>query len=225
MHGGHIGYGGGPLCARYSQRCQATCIHEIACGQDTGDTYGGDAGHDIRHEWCATFVRHTHHIQLLGIGIHRANELGHVLGAAVGVGLGLLAHSLGELNHGLGREGRRGHKDQWGVGHDGHAGQIFERIVRHALGDERIDQVCGHHHHKGVAIRIGLGDDVGTDDAVGTGLVFNNDGLLEQGAETLGQLARNNVGATACGIRDDDANRFGRPVGGLSLGNGRACGE
>ena len=185
LHGRYVWHRGGTLRAGHGQWCQATCIHQVARGQDASDPYCCYTSNDIGHQGRTTFIRHTDHIELLGVGIHCADELGHVLGAAVGIGLGLLAHGFGEVNHGLCREGRRGHKDQWGVGDYRHAGQIFEGVVRHALGDERIDQVCGHDHHKGVSIRIRLGDDIGADDAVCTRLVFNNDGLLEQGAETL----------------------------------------
>jgi hypothetical protein len=70
----------------------------------------------------------------------------------------------------------------------------------------------GDHGAEGVAVRCGLGDDVGADDGVGARLVFEDDGLAERVGDFLADQAGHQVGVAARRVGHDHADRPVRPA-------------
>jgi hypothetical protein len=79
-----------------------------------------------------------------------------------------------------------------------------ERLEEAGDGDRRV------RHENGVAVRSGLGHDVGREIARGARTVVHDEGAAERIGELLGDDARRDVGAAAGLEADDDAHRLGR---------------
>ena len=71
-----------------------------------------------------------------------------------------------------------------------------------------------------MAVRLGLGDEVGADRAVGAGLVLDQDRLAEDVLELVGDQAADEIGRAAGREGDHHADRAGGEV--LRLYGGRA---
>ena len=101
--------------------------------------------------------------------------------------------------------------------------EVANRIKRQLAVQRRIDGMAAGDQCDGVTVGGGTCRELGADDAVGAGAVFNNDLLLE----TVGQLCRDraadDVITAARGKRRNDADR----TRGISLlckgGQGRCC--
>ena len=71
---------------------------------------------------------------------------------------------------------RRRRDDQWAGGDQRYRRKVLHHVERHAFVQERIDHVQRRGEEERIAVRIGLGDDVGADIARGaTGAVFDDE--------------------------------------------------
>ncbi|MNV22649.1 hypothetical protein D3C71_1136310 [compost metagenome] len=81
----------------------------------------------------------------------------------------------------------------------------------------------GHRaHDQRVAVGRRLGHQIGADVAARARPVFHDHGLAERTAHLFGQHAGHGVQRAAGRVRDDEADRLGREIGGLGQ---RGCGE
>ncbi|MNV35604.1 hypothetical protein D3C71_1270540 [compost metagenome] len=107
------------------------------------------------------------------------------------------------------------------IGQHRHAAQVLGWVERQLGVDRGADGQRTHvAQQHGVAIRLGLGNIVSAQIAIGSGLVFDDHGLFEQLRQRLADRARNDVRAAAWRVGHDDAQGLGRPLCRLRSGDG-----
>ena len=117
-----------------------------------------------------------------------------------------------KLGHGLDRQTGTDHHDQLRVGDHGNRIQRLGRVMAQ-IEDMRVDD---HRtlvaDQQGIAVRVGLGDDLGADIGCRTGAVFNDDAPTQSRFKARGKDAGDGIGPAACGIGHDKGDRLGRII-------------
>jgi hypothetical protein len=76
--------------------------------------------------------------------------------------------------------------------------EVAHRVVAQVLEQRRVDREhADRADQEGVAVGVGLGDELGGDGAVGTGLVLDHRGLAEEFLELRADGASDDVGGAA----------------------------
>ena len=106
------------------------------------------------------------------------------------------------------------HQQVTGAQHEiGDRLEIPKDVVRQRRVGVRIDdERCGDVQQR-VSVRRCLGHDVGADDAIRAAAIVEHERLAELRADFVGDAARDDIGGTACGEGDDQADG----AGGVSL--------
>jgi len=135
----------------------------------------------------------------------------HVVGCAAArrrivEAVGMFVRVGHELAHVLHRQGIVDHDDDGLVGdaHDG--GQVAGHVEGDAAQHERGDGQRVRGKQQRMAVRRGLGHEVGADVAAGPRLVVDDDGLAEDVRQRLRDVARQHVVAPARRERHDEAH-------------------
>ena len=96
-----------------------------------------------------------------------------------------------------------GDQDQRDIADTNDRGEIVDRIERHVLREQRIEDVRRKNHHQGGAVCGRARDEFGADHAVGAGLVFDHHGdperLFQSPANSAGECIN---GASSRGRND-----------------------
>ena len=127
----------------------------------------------------------------------------------------------------LERRIQRHRRDQRRHAHQRDANDVLGGVVRQLVVQRGVAGKRGNHHAKGQTVGRGLGKLVYANDAVGAGLVLDDDGLAQRLLQADLQHACHLVGEAAGRVGNDDAYRLGGPgrLGpGRCRGSGRARG-
>ncbi len=168
----------------------------------------------------AALVRHVHHVDA-GLQLEelardvrrRADADGRVVELArVRLGVRDQLLDAGDGNRRVDDEDLRNHRGE------AHRHEIALDVERQLLVELRVDRVRRQREQDRVAVGRRFRDDVGAEIAGGAAAVVDDDRLAELRRQRLDDDARNDVGAAARRIRDDELDR----PGGIVLRDGRS---
>ena len=185
------------------------------------------ARHEIGEGRGAALVRHMHDVdaghrlEQFGRQMRRAAEARRAVEELTGLRFG----ERDEFRHRFRRNIRI---DRHQVRHpcdDGDRLDVLDRIVGHVLLNILVDRVGARRaDDEGVAVRIGLGDEIGGDVAACARLVLDDELLAVFFRELLRHEAAENVGGAAGGERHDEFHRMVRPRCGFGRAAQERCG-
>src|SRR5207342_3088464 len=111
------------------------------------------------------------------------------------------------------RRGVLGHNnDEGGIGEYSDRLEILHGVIGHLLDHDGRNGMAHADRKEVVSVLRRLGGDAAGNRATGTGAIFNDELLAQRLAQTIGENARGDVGATAGPESDQNVNRLRRPI-------------
>ncbi len=155
---------------------------------------------------------------------HLLEHLAGEMNGAAGAGrseielAGILFGVGDELRHRVGRHRRVHFHHHRQIGDQRQHPEVFHRIVRQLLVEHRIEHEDRRRRdEQRVTVGLGAGHGFGGDGALRTGLVLDDDRLLQVPAEILADQPAEDIGRTARGIGNDELDRTRRIIGGARI--------